>query len=100
MYKNILILPLLIAIIGCSGENKVKISGVITKQSDKTEEFFMVKDKETGKLYRFDKKSEQNISDKIGHSIKMKGKILKSSDTSKVATVSICTRCHHSFKVN
>jgi len=95
-----MILFLFISIMGCSGENRVKISGVIKKQTDKKEEFFVVKDKETGKLYKFDKKSEKEVANKVGHSIKMKGKILKSSDTTKVATISICTKCHHSFKID
>ncbi|NOZ89999.1 MAG: hypothetical protein GXO60_01805 [Epsilonproteobacteria bacterium] len=98
--KSILSVALLIVIMGCSGENRVKISGVISKQSDKKEEFFVVKDKESGKVYRFDKKSEKEVADKVGHNIKMKGKILNSSDTTQVATVSICTKCHHSFKID
>ena len=98
--KRILSITLLMMIIGCSGENRVKISGVISKQSDKKEEFFVVKDKESGKIYRFDKKSEKEVADKVGHKIKMKGKILTSADTTQVATVSICTKCHHSFKID
>ena len=97
--KKLLALSVLIMILGCSGPNKVKISGTITKQSDSAGKFFVVKDNETGKLYRFSKKSEKDISDKIGHSIKMKGKILESSDTATVDTVSICTKCHHSYKI-
>ena len=91
---------ILITIIGCSGENKVSVSGVIAKQNNTTGEFFVVKDSETGKLYRFDKKSEKDIADKIGHSIKMQGKILKSTDTSTSATISICTKCHHNMSIN
>ena len=100
MRLSLLSLFTLLAIIGCSGENKVKVSGVISKQANQTGEFFVVKDSETGKIYRFDKKSEKEISDKVGHSIKMKGKILTSSDTSKVATVAVCTKCHHSMSVD
>jgi hypothetical protein len=83
---------------GCSSENRVKVSGVISKQSNQTGEFFVVKDNKTGKLYRFDKKSEKEVSDKVGHSIKMKGKILKSTNTSNTVTIAICTKCHHSTK--
>lgn len=97
--RSLLMTIVLLSIVGCSGEKKIKVSGVIEKQSNKTENFFVVKDKESGKIYRFDKKSEKDIADKVGHSIKMKGKILKSSDSSKVAMVSICTKCHHGFKI-
>ncbi len=96
--KILVTLSVLLLLAGCSGPNKVAISGTIEKQSDSAGNFFVLKDIDTGSLYRFSKKSENNISDKVGHSIRMKAKVLR-SETTAVDTVSICTKCHHSYKI-
>ena len=98
--KSLFVFIALVMVLGCSGPNKVKISGTIEKQSNSSGNFFVVKDSETGKLYRFSKKSEASIADKVGHSIKMKGKILETPGTAEIPTINICTKCHHSYKIN
>ena len=98
MIKAVLSILIMVMAIGCASSSKVKVSGVITKHQKGNEEYFTVKDTETGKIYRFSKKSEADISDKAGHTIEMKAKILDAPEGAQnMATVSICTKCHHSM---
>lgn len=100
MTKHILAIFILLMMIGCGGANKLQVEGVITKHHDDTQEYFLVKDEESQKVYRFAKESEAQLTDKIGHSIKMKAKILDTNGTDEyVATVASCTKCHHSVKI-
>ena len=101
MKKHILAVFILLMMIGCGGTNKLQVEGVITKHHDDREEYFLVKDKESQKVYRFAKESETQLSEKVGHSIKMNAKILDANSTNEyVATVVSCTKCHHSVKID
>jgi hypothetical protein len=100
MKKHFLVIFILLMLIGCGGTNKLQVEGVITKHHDDREEYFLVKDKESKKVYRFTKESEAQLNGKVGHSIKMKAKILDTNSTDEyVATVASCTKCHHSVKI-
>jgi len=100
MKKSIFAIVVLLMIIGCGGTNKLQVEGVITKHHDDREAYFLVKDEESQKVYRFAKESEAQLVNKVGHSIKMKAKILDTNSTQEyVATVASCTKCHHSVKI-
>jgi hypothetical protein len=100
MIKAVLSIFIMVMAIGCASSSKVKVSGVITEHHDGSSQYFTVKDTETGKIYRFSKKSEADISDKAGHTINMKAKILETPEGAQnMATVSICTKCHHSMTI-
>ena len=100
MIKRILGIAILLVMIGCGGTNKLQVEGVITKHHDDREDYFLVKDEESQKVYRFAKESEAQLAGKVGHSIKMKAKILDTNSTDTyVATVASCTKCHHSVKI-
>lgn len=100
MTKHILAISILLIMVGCGGTNKLQVEGVITKHHDDRESYFLVKDNESQKVYRFAKESETQLLDNVGHSIKMKAKIVDSNSTNEyVATVASCTKCHHSVKI-
>ena len=100
MRKHILAIFILLMMIGCGGTNKLQVEGVITKHHDDREAYFLVKDEESQKVYRFAKESEAQLTDRVGHSIKMKAKILDNNSTDGyVATVASCTKCHHSVNI-
>ena len=100
MRKHILAIFILLMMIGCGGTNKLQVEGVITKHHDDREAYFLVKDEESQKVYRFAKESEAQLTDRVGHSIKMKAKILGTNSTDGyVTTVASCTKCHHSVNI-
>ncbi len=100
MKRYILAIFVLLMMIGCGGSNKVQVQGIVTKHYDDTQEYFLVKDEETQKVYRFSKESEAQLEGKEGHSIKMKAKVMDSNSTDQyVATVASCTKCHHSVTI-
>ena len=100
MKKYLLVIFILFMMLGCGGTNKLQVEGVITKHHDDREEYFLVKDNESQKVYRFAKESEAQLTDKVGHSIKMKAKILDTNSTNEyAATVASCTKCHHGVKI-
>ena len=100
MQKHILAIFILLMMIGCGGTNKLQVEGVVTKHHDDREAYFLVKDEESQKVYRFAKESEAQLIGKEGHIIKMKAKILDSNGTDEyVATVASCTKCHHGVKI-
>ena len=100
MKKSIFAIVVVLMMLGCGGTNKLQVEGVITKHHDDREAYFLVKDEESQKVYRFAKESEAQLVDKVGHSIKMKAKILDTNATDQyVATVASCTKCHHGVKI-
>ncbi len=97
MKKILLLVTIATLFIGCGGDNKLKVSGTLTKHTKDGGDFFTIKDDKTNKLYRISKKSENTLKDKEGHKIKMAIKVLeKDSSAQGVETVISCTKCHHS----
>jgi len=98
MKKILLLLAVATLFLGCGGDNKLKVSGTLTKHTKDGGDYFTIKDDKTNKLYKIAKKSEAVLADKEGHKIKMAIKVLeKDSSAEGVDTVMSCTKCHHSI---
>ncbi len=99
MKRILILLTIATLFLGCGGDNKLKVSGTLTKHSKDGRNYFTIKDDKTNKLYRIAKKSETALEDKEGHKIKMAIKVLeKDTSAEGVDTVMSCTKCHHSIK--
>ena len=84
---------------GCGGANRIKITGVLIKHEQNTDQYFTIKDENTSKIYRVSTTSKIPLDDLAGHRISMKAKILENSQNPQnVQTVRSCTKCHHKVK--
>ena len=99
MRYKLLFLVVGILFLGCAGENKVKVSGTLTKHHKEERDYFTIKDDKTNKLYQIAKKSEIFLKNRVNHKVSMKAKILEESSSAQgVQTIASCTKCHHSIK--